>query len=245
VLLIVLTAVVGGLVGSVLAVVACRVPRGGGLGSGTGSDGERCGRLVDEVPLLHPRSWRHRAPGRAVAVRFPVLELATAGLFAAMAWLFGWSWALPAFLVLAAASVLLSVIDLQFHRLPNVVLGPFAGAALALLLVDTIAHGSWESLLRGLAGAAISFAVYLVLAVISPSSLGMGDVKLAGVLGLYLGYLGWRTLFLGALGGFVIAAVIGVVLLATRRADRRTQLPFGPSMLAAALIAVAVGAGAS
>ena len=158
--------------------------------------------------------------------------------------LFGWSSTLPAFLTLAAASVLLSVIDLQHQRLPNAVLGPWAVAALALLLVDTMARGTWESLLRALLGAAISFAVYLVLALISPSSLGMGDVKLAGVLGLYLGYLGWRTLILGAVGGFVIAALIGIVLLAMRRVTLRTQVPFGPPMLAAAIVAVALGAGA-
>ena len=107
-----------------------------------------------------------------------------------------------------------------------------------------MARGTWESLLRALLGAAISFAVYLVLALISPSSLGMGDVKLAGVLGLYLGYLGWRTLILGAVGGFVIAALIGLVLLAMRRVTLRTQVPFGPPMLAAALVAVGLGAGA-
>ena len=239
VLLMLLASLVGAIVGSFLTVLAERVPRA----TASGPDGQHAGRIVDDVPLLHPGSWRHPRPDRPVAVRFPVLELVTAALFAAMAGLFGWSWALPAFLVLAAASVLLSVIDLQHHRLPNVVVGWFAVAAFALLLVDTVARGAWASLLSGLAGAAISFVIYLVLALVSPSSLGMGDVKLAGVLGLYLGYLGWRTLFLGMLGGFVIAAVVGGLLLALRRANRRTQLPFGPSMTAAALIAVALGVG--
>jgi leader peptidase (prepilin peptidase)/N-methyltransferase len=72
----------------------------------------------------------------------------------------------------------------------------------------------------------------------------MGDVKLAGVLGWYLAYLSWRTLIYGAAGGFVISALVSVVLLATRRVDRRAHLPFGPSMLLAAVLAVIVGAGA-
>jgi leader peptidase (prepilin peptidase)/N-methyltransferase len=80
--------------------------------------------------------------------------------------------------------------------------------------------------------------LYLVLALISPASLGMGDVKLAGVLGLLMAYMSWRTLLYGATGAFVISAVIGIGILVTRRGNRRTQLPFGPSMLLAALVAI-------
>ena len=245
--MIVIAALLGVLVGSVLTVAAWRVPRDTGPASDTRAEGARDNGLLRDIPILHPSSWRTaRDPATShVAVRFPVLELATAALFGWMWVLFGWSWTLPAYLTLAAAAVLLTVIDLQHQRLPNAVMGPWAVAALALLLADAVARGTWESLLRALLGAAISFAVYLVLALISPSSLGMGDVKLAGVLGLYLGYLGWRTLILGAVGGFVIAALVGIVLLAMRRVTLRTQVPFGPPMLAAAIVAVALGAGAA
>ena len=80
----------------------------------------------------------------------------------------------------------------------------------------------------------------VILALISPGGLGMGDVKLAGLLGLYLAYLGSRALLLGVAGGFVLAAVVGIELLATHRADRKTMVPFGPAMLLATLIAVII-----
>jgi leader peptidase (prepilin peptidase)/N-methyltransferase len=81
--------------------------------------------------------------------------------------------------------------------------------------------------------------VYLVLALIAPSGLGMGDVKLAGLLGLYLGWLGWGAVVLGAMAGFVVQAVVALLLLATRRIGLRGELPFGPAMLAGAALVIA------
>jgi len=145
---------------------------------------------------------------------------------------------LPAYLLLATTGVLLGVIDLQHQRLPNVIVAPFAVGSVLLLTLAALGSGAWESLARALVGGVALFVVYLVLALISPASLGMGDVKLAGVLGLLMAYLSWRALFYGAAGAFVISALIGIAILITRRGHRRTQLPFGPSMLLAALIAV-------
>jgi leader peptidase (prepilin peptidase)/N-methyltransferase len=241
-----LAGALGVLVGSVIAVVAWRVPRGVPLRAGVPADGTlRRGVWVD-VPVAHLWSWRGGwdRTARRVAVGFPVLELATAALWVLMCWLFVGSWALPAYLLLAAAAVLLSVIDVQHQRLPNVITVPFAAGSLALLGLAAAGEHAWQPLLRAIVGGAALFVVYLVMALISPASLGMGDVKLAGVLGLYLAYLSWRTLLLGAAGGFVIAAAVGIVLLATRRANRGTQVPFGPSMIAAALVAVVFGADA-
>lgn len=244
--LLALVGVLGVVIGSVITVAAWRVPRAIGLRAWTSEDGTEHSGLLADVPVLHPSSWgtRARRSPNGVAAPFPLLELITALLFIMMVLLFGTSLTLPAFLLLAAASVLLGVIDLQHHRLPNMIVGPFAAAAVLLLALGAAGQEAWQPLMRALVGGVALFLVYLVLALISPSSLGMGDVKLAGVLGLYLAYLSWRTLILGAAGGFVIAALIGIILLATRRANRRTQVPFGPSMIAAALTAVAFGAGA-
>jgi leader peptidase (prepilin peptidase)/N-methyltransferase len=88
-------------------------------------------------------------------------------------------------------------------------------------------------------GAALLFGAYLVMALIAPSGLGMGDVKLAGLLGLYLGWLGWGAVVVGAVAGFVVQALLALLLLATRRIGLRGELPFGPAMLAGAALAIA------
>ena len=173
-----------------------------------------------------------------VAVRPPVVEVATALLAALTVLRTGLSWELPAFLLLAVVGVLLAVVDLQHRLLPNRVVLPALGAGTALLLLAALADGAWDALLRSVLGAAALFAVYLVLALVSPGGLGMGDVKLAALLGLYLGWLGWAAVVLGALAGFVVQAVVALGLLATRRIGLRGELPFGPAMLAGAALVI-------
>ncbi|WP_345770339.1 prepilin peptidase [Blastococcus saxobsidens] len=173
------------------------------------------------------------------AVPTPFLELATAALFALVALRFGAAWELPPFLAVTGAGVLLTVIDLRHRLLPNRVIAPAAGITAALLVLAAVAEGSGEQLLRAVLGAALLFAVFLVMALISPRSLGMGDVKLAGLIGLPLGWLGWGAVLLGAAAGFVVQAVLALLLLAARRIGLRSQLPFGPAMLLGAAVAVA------
>ena len=170
------------------------------------------------------------------------LLLACAGLlFGLTAWRFGLAWEVPAFLVLAGAAVPLTVIDLRHRLLPNRILVPASVAGASLLTLAAALTGDWPALLRAGLGAVLLFAVFLILALISPRSLGMGDVKLAGFIGLFLGWLGWTTLVLGALAGFVVQAVVALLLLAGRRIGLRSELPFGPAMLLGAAIAIAVG----
>ncbi len=83
--------------------------------------------------------------------------------------------------------------------------------------------------------------MYLVLALINPSGLGLGDVKLAGLLGAFLGWLGWQQVLLGTLAAFVCSAVVALALLATRRATKKTEFPFGPWMIVGAVIGAAAG----
>jgi leader peptidase (prepilin peptidase)/N-methyltransferase len=175
---------------------------------------------------------------RTLAVRPPIVEVGTAALFALTVLTFGWSAELPAFLTLAGAAVLLTVVDLQHRLLPNRVVLPAFGAGVVLLAGAAVAEQAWDALLRVGIGAAVLFAAFLVLALISPRSLGMGDVKLAGLLGLYLGWLGWGVLVLGAAAGFVVQAVIALGLLAVRRIGLRGELPFGPAMLLGAALAI-------
>ncbi|MGY2065763.1 prepilin peptidase [Blastococcus sp. SYSU DS0619] len=176
--------------------------------------------------------------GTGPAVRPPLLELATAALFALVALRLGAVWELPAFLVVAGAGVLLAAVDLRHRLLPNRVVGPAAVATAVLLTGAAALGGSWGHLGRAALGAAALFVGYLVLALISPSGLGMGDVKLAGLLGLPLGWLGWDAVLLGAAAGFVVQAALALLLLATRRVGRKAELPFGPAMLLGAALAV-------
>lgn len=177
------------------------------------------------------------APG-PVAVRPPVVEGLTALLAVLTVLRFGTSWELPAFLLLVVAGVLLTVVDLRHRLLPDRVVLPALVAGAALLLVPAVAGGAWDALLRAVLGAATLFAVYLALALVSPGGLGMGDVKFAALLGLYLGWLGWPAVVLGALAGFVVQAVVALALLATRRIGLRGELPFGPAMLAGAALVI-------
>lgn len=178
-------------------------------------------------------------PGPAVAA--PLIVAATALLFVLTAVRFGASEELPAYLVLVAAGVLLAVVDLRHRLLPNRVVGPACVAGLLLLTAAAGVSGRWDDLLPAALGAVVLFAVFLLLALVSPSALGMGDVKLAGLLGLHLGWLGWDAVLLGAAAGFVVQAVLSLVLLAARRIDLRGELPFGPAMLAGAALAIAAG----
>jgi leader peptidase (prepilin peptidase)/N-methyltransferase len=193
------------------------------------------GVLVNRGAGRYP--WTAPANGGA-AVRRPVVELGAAALFVLVAVRFGPSWELPAFLFFAAAAVLLAVIDLQHRLLPNRVVVPSVGIGAALLLVAAVPGQEWAALVRAVLAAVVLFAVFLVLALISPSGMGMGDVKLAGLLGLFLGWLGWGAVVVGAAAGFVVQAAVALLLLAGRRIGLRGELPFGPAMLVGAALAI-------
>lgn len=152
----------------------------------------------------------------------------------------GWRADLPAAVVLAVAGVLLAAEDLASHRLPNAVLAPTAVALGLLLLVATLTTGAWDALVRAAVAAVACGLGYLVLALLRPTGLGMGDVKLGALLGAWLGWLGWGAVVLGVLAGFVLGGVAGLVLILARRATRTTAIAFGPWMLLGAAVAGAV-----
>lgn len=164
--------------------------------------------------------------------------VATVMLCALLAWRFGPAPALPAFLLLAVAGVQLVRIDVLHHLLPNRLVVPLLGAGMMLLVGASVALGGWEKLARGLAGGVILFVLYFILALISPKSLGMGDVKLAAPLGLYLGYLGWAQLFYGGALGFVAGGIASAFVVLKNRGNKPMEVAYGPSMLAACLAVI-------
>ncbi len=237
----------GLIIGSFLNVVVWRVPRGESVVHPP-STCPRCGHRIrsrDNVPVL---SWlllrgRCRDCAAPISRRYPLVEAVTGLLFGLTAWYAGYSWTLPALLYLVAVAVVLTLIDLDTRRLPNAIVLPSYGVALALLTLASLNPGgeaSWSPLLCALVGAAAMFAVYFLLMVVYPSGMGFGDVKLAGVLGLYLGWVGWGALVVGWFAAFLLGGAFSVGLLVTGRAGRKTGIPFGPWMLAGALVGIAV-----
>lgn len=197
------------------------------------------GLVVDRAARRFP--WTAGAADRGGAVPLPVTATGTGTLFALVAVRFGPIWELPAFLVLAGVAVLLTLIDLRHHLLPDRVVLPAIAAGALLLALAAAIEGTGEAIRRAGIAAVVLFVVFLVLALLAPSGLGMGDVKLAALLGLYLGWLGWDAVVLGAAAGFVVQAVLALLLLATRRIGLRGELPFGPAMLLGAALAMGWG----
>lgn len=157
----------------------------------------------------------------------------TAAVCAAFALGFGSGAQLPAFMLLAVVGIQLARIDISLHLLPNELVLVLLFGGLILLFVSTFAGERWGDFVRAIAGGAILFVIYLILALVSPQGIGMGDVKLAGPVGLYLGYLGWSHLVYGGLLGFIVGGIASTVLLKWNHGKKPNEVAFGPSMLAA------------
>lgn len=249
----------GLLIGSFLNVVVYRVPAGLSVAR-PASACPGCStpiRRRDNVPVV---SWlvlggRCRDCRTSISARYPVVELATGVFFvlvAARLWpltdvptealpLVSRLLSLVAFLWLAGVSVALAVIDLEHHRLPNAIVLPSYVVGAVLLAASSLLVGDWSALVRAAIGLASLFAFYLIAALSYPGGMGFGDVKLAGVLGLYLAWLGWGEFAVGAFAAFLLGGLFAVVLLVTRRVQRTGGIPFGPWMLAGAWVGVFAG----
>ena len=177
------------------------------------------------------------APG---AVRVLATTLLFGGLVAGVLVLTGVRPAAVALVWAAGAGLVLAAVDLAVHRLPDRVLLPAVVACATALLVDGAATGSWTALFRAVAACGVAFALAAVARVASPEGLGFGDVKLLALIGLLLGWAGWGVLLAGVFLGLLTGAVVSLLLIATRRAGWRTAVPFGPPLLAGAVLALAV-----
>ncbi|MQA95778.1 MAG: prepilin peptidase [Streptosporangiales bacterium] len=146
---------------------------------------------------------------------------------------------LPAYLFLGAVSVVLGFIDLRVKRLPNAFTLPAYPIGLLLLTAAApLVDGGWERLLDAVIGMAAMWTVFFVLWFIYPAGMGFGDVKLSGILGLYLGWFGLDVVLIGGFAGFLLAGAYGLVLVLAGKATRKTAIPFGPFMMLGALLIV-------
>ncbi|MCP2029971.1 leader peptidase (prepilin peptidase)/N-methyltransferase [Okibacterium sp. HSC-33S16] len=250
----------GLLVGSFLNVVVYRVPNGmsvvappsacPGCGSGI--------KAYDNIPVL---SWlalrgKCRTCHEPISARYPLVEIGAAVFFAAVG---VWWWLasgsslassvglvatvllLVAYLWLAGVSVALALIDIDTHKLPNVIVLPSYIVGGILLATASILQSDFDALIRAGIGMAVLWLAYFAMAMLYPGGMGFGDVKLAGLLGLYLGYIGWGPLLVGAFAAFFLGGIYAIGLMTARKVGRKSGIPFGPWMLAGAWIGIFAG----
>lgn len=239
------SAFAGLLIGSFLNVVAHRVPAGMSL-LHPPSSCPRCDspiRARDNVPVF---GWvflrgRCRDCAEPISVRYPLVETGTAALFGAAAWIVGASWVLPAYLWFVAVTFVLILTDLDHKRIPNAILYPGTIVAVALLGIGGAVEGDLQAVWRGLAGGAGYFALLLVVALVARGGFGFGDVKLAFLLGTFTAHRSWEALGVGVFAAFVIGGLVSIALLIAGRAGRKDAIPFGPSLVVGAYVAIAWG----
>jgi len=195
------------------------------------------------LPLLPWVARRRRCPtcGERVSLRYPLVELGTAALYAAVAVRLGANPALPAFLVFFACLVSVSVIDLELQIIPNRIIYPTISLSLPLLVVAALAEGDIRRMETAIAGAAIAFGILLLVHLISPASMGFGDVRLAFILGLFLGWFDLSHVAIGLFVGFALGAIVGVGLMLFGGRTRKDSVSFGPFLAAGAAVAVLFG----
>jgi leader peptidase (prepilin peptidase)/N-methyltransferase len=233
--------------GSFLNVVVYRLPRRESLTS-PGSRCPSCGtrlRPRDNVPVL---SWlllggRCRACGAGISVRYPVGELLTAALWVLAVVRLGGcrdcaAWDAVPFIPFFWALAALSLIDLQHKLIPSRLLYPFLALGVVLIgLAAAAGPRGFGAFGRAAGAGAISFTVFNLIHLVSPGGMGYGDVRLSGLIGLHLGYLGWGRVYAGFLLGFLLGALVGITLMALGKAGRKTAIPFGPFMAVGAVLA--------
>ena len=232
-------------VGSFLNVVIYRVPRKESVVHPR-SRCPGCGTQLAERDNIPVVSWvllhgKCRTCGEPISARYPAVELLTAALFVTAALRFGLDWVLPAYLIFFASLVAITFIDLEHYIIPNRVLYPTVFIAIPLLVLAAATQDQWHNLERALLGAVLAWSFFLVLHLISPRGMGFGDVRLSFLLGLFLGWLDLRHVFLGVFVGFLLGSIVGLALMALRRRGRRDHIPFGPFLAAGAVIAVLFG----
>jgi leader peptidase (prepilin peptidase)/N-methyltransferase len=238
----------GLIVGSFLNVLIYRVPRGLSVVR-PGSACPQCHASIaprDNIPVV---SWlvlrgRCRSCQARISPRYPLVEIANAVLWLAITW---WSLdtghgaLLPLLLVLTSAGTALFVIDLEHHRLPDAIVLPLYPVTVVGLVLAGVLDREWP-----LAASAIGVAIWLIVIgglwlVSGGRGMGFGDVKLAPVLGATLGWTAVSAAAVGLFAAFAAGALIGLLLMAARRAGRRTAIPFGPVLLGGALVGLVAG----
>lgn len=232
----VLLFIVGAVIGSFLNVCIYRLPRQESI-IVPGSHCPACGeplKWFDNIPLISYLilKGKCRRCGGAISFNYPLVELLNAVFYVLAGWKFGPEAHLLPALLLISTLIVIFFIDLKHYIIPNVVVFPVAAIGLGSMII--IWPNRWLELL---AAGLISAAFFFVVAMIKPGGMGMGDVKMAAMLGFFLGRAITVALFLG----FFLGAAIGVGLIFAGRKGRKSQIPFGPFLAVGALVALFFG----
>lgn len=244
-LAIIVSAVFGLIIGSFLNVVIYRVPAGLSVVRPP-SACPGCGSPVlprDNIPVV---SWlllkgRCRACGAPISPRYPLIEGLTAAVFAVIAARLGADWILPAELLFAAGLIALAAVDVERFLIPRAILYPTSVLVAAGLVVASGFDDRWSRLWVAAACAAAAFGVFFLINFIRPAWMGFGDVRLAGLMGLALGWLGPWFVVIAFMVGNLAGALVGVVLMVAGKANRRTALPYGLFLSAGSILAILIG----
>jgi leader peptidase (prepilin peptidase) / N-methyltransferase len=243
--LVVICALLGLAVGSFLNVVIYRVPRGRSIVAPR-SACPTCAAPIsnrDNVPLV---SWlvlrgRCRNCGEPISFRYPLVEVATAALFAGVALRFGATAPLPAYLVLVAGLLALACIDVELRLLPRSIVYVVLGLVAVLLLIASASTSHWRDLWVAAASSAGWFGLFYAIYRIDSKLIGFGDVRLSLVLGLGLGWLGWVPLLLGFFAANLLGLAFSLALIARRRWHWSVRVPYGTFLALGTAIAIFVG----
>ena len=244
-LVIVSSLVFGLVIGSFLNVVIYRVPAGLSVVA-PASACPTCNTFIrprDNIPIL---SWvllkgRCRSCGSAISPRYPAVELLTGVAFLLVAARLGTNWALAAELAFTGGLICLAAVDAERFLLPRAIVYPTAALVLAGLIVASGAEGRWAHLGVALLCAAGAFSLFFAINFVRPAWMGFGDVRLAGLIGLALGWLGPWYLLVGFMAANLAGAGFGISLMLAGRANRKTALPYGVFLAAGSIVAILVG----
>jgi len=236
---------VGLAIGSFLNVVIYRVPRHESIVRPRSACPSCHAPILerDNIPVL---SWlllhgKCRSCHHPISIRYPIVESMCALLFAGAAARFGYNWELPAMLVFLAGLLALASIDLELMVLPKEIIFVVLGGVAVFLVIAAAVYGEWHRLLIAVLCALGWFLVFFLLWAVSPKFIGFGDVRLANVLGLTLGWLGIRYVILGFFAANLIGAIIGIILIASRKMSRDQPIPYGVFLATGAALAVFAG----
>jgi len=237
--------IVGLVIGSFLNVVIYRVPRNESIVTPR-SHCPSCGVLIKEYDNIPVISWlilrgRCRNCGEGISPRYLIVEVVCGALFAGLAARLGFNVELPAYLLLFAGLLALSCVDVEHLILPKRIVYPLL-LLVGLALVGAAAKsGHWHQLLIAAICAVAWFVVFFLLNLAAPRVLGFGDVRLALVLGLGLGWFGWRYLVLGFFAANLVGAIIGLALIGMKKVSRNQPVPYGVFLAVGVAIAVYCG----
>ena len=235
-------ALMGLIIGSFLNVVVYRFPLGASLAYPPSSC-PQCGHRLapwENIPVISFALLRGRCHSchQSISVRYPLVEIMTAAVFALVAWRFHSPLVVATICFFSSALIVLSVIDIDTRKLPRKIIYVAAPFSFAALVVAALVEGEPTKVMTMVLSALLGGAVFGIIHLARPKAMGMGDVRLAGYIGLNLGYFGVGAAVDFLYGAFLFGAIFGVLFALVKSKSMRITIPFGPFMALGAFVAL-------